>query len=247
MALRLALRCVTCEDPSDELVVFYRDCTGACVDAAGVEGLRALGFGTLGESACYAKRGCYPAGFRDAYSVEGVNNYFFEDRVAVDQTCVPTCPDGTDGVASGDDYFCWRVRLLERRHEFPKCCDVDTLCWGNVQAFCVSPSVWTSTSASAPRSSGEEPASPRHRAGAAADGVEERDAARKILISTQVAPRRAAGVPAGQPGLLGGVRPARGRPGGRHRRERGRRVQPCQTDCTCMREGDGLNGRAPTS
>ena len=82
--------CVTCEDPSDELVVFYRDCTGACVDAAGVEALRALGFGTLGESACYAKRGCYPGGFLDAYSVEGVNNYFFEDRVAVDQTCVPT-------------------------------------------------------------------------------------------------------------------------------------------------------------
>ena len=98
--------CVTCEDPSDELVVFFRDCTGACVDAAGVEELRALGFGTLDESGCYAKRGCYPVGFLDAYSVEGVNNYFFEDYVAVEQTCVPTCPDGTDGVASGDDYFC---------------------------------------------------------------------------------------------------------------------------------------------
>merc|ERR1712091_630867 len=98
--------CVTCEDPADELVVFFRDCTGACVDAAGVEELRALGFGTLDESGCYAKRGCYPEGFLDAYSVEGVNNHFFEDRVAVVQTCVPTCPDGTDGVASGDDYFC---------------------------------------------------------------------------------------------------------------------------------------------
>ena len=36
--------CVTCEDPTDQLVVFFRDCTGACVDAAGVEELRALGF-----------------------------------------------------------------------------------------------------------------------------------------------------------------------------------------------------------
>ena len=41
--------CVTCEDPTDQLVVFFRDCTGACVDAAGVEELRALGFGTLDE------------------------------------------------------------------------------------------------------------------------------------------------------------------------------------------------------
>ena len=187
--------CVTCEDPSDELVVFYRDCTGACVDAAGVEELRALGFGTLDESGCYAKRGCYPEGFLDAYSVEGVNNYFFEDRVAVEQTCVPTCPDGTDGVAcGGDDYCCDGAYVCSNDGvKSPTCCDLNTMCWGNVRAYCVSPL--------------------DERLGYLPDSRDcwaacvQREGDRVVAIDVNVAGECY-----------------------------------CQTDCTCMREGDGLNG-----
>ena len=186
--------CVTCEDPSDQLVVFFRDCTGACVNQEGVAALQALGFGTLDESGCYAKRGCYPGGFLDAYSVEGVNNHFFEDRVAVVQTCVPTCPDGSNGVASGDDYFCDGAYACSNDGiKTPKCCDLNTMCWGNVKAYCVSPL--------------------DERLGYLPDSRDcwaacvQREGDRVVAIDVNVAGECY-----------------------------------CQTDCTCMREGDGLDG-----